>query len=467
MDKSIHVYAGWMNDEKIGILYQGVLNGAETISFEYSTDWIKHHPNLILDPTMKPVPFRFYSEDRILFGAFQDTCPDRWGRKLIDRRESERAIVEERRPKKFFDTDYMLGIQDVCRSGGFRFKEYENGPFLGCEESYPIPPITSLRTLEEIARGYEEGKDDRWITRLVYPGSSLGGARPKANVLDTDGSMWIAKFPSKHDSYDVGAWEKVTHDLAKMCGIKVSESKLQKFSELGSTFLTKRFDRDLTGNRIHFASAMTMLGLRDGHTEESGFLDLAEITAQISSNPKTDLHYLFQRVVFDIAVANQDNHLRNHGFLLTGEKWMMAPSYDMNPVPNADYLDLYVDTDNGYRSFTKAIETAEFYQIHKAEADDIVNQTTEIIAKNWQNLAHKYQIPESEQKWMAPAFRLSEEWYKTHTQQIIRNLHNENKATDNKPAFVEYALKKQEQIKQQNQTIKTKTTKQERTDNNR
>lgn len=185
----IYVYAGWENDIKIGTIFSDILNGTEVISFEYENAWLHAHPNLIIDPNISQTPYRTYSPDKILFGAFQDSCPDRWGRTLIDRRESITTTLEHRRPRKFSDTGYLLGLQDICRSGGFRFKTDESGEFLSNEEK-AVPPITSIRELEQISIGYEKGQDNRWVHQLVNPGSSLGGARPKANIRDIDGTLW-------------------------------------------------------------------------------------------------------------------------------------------------------------------------------------------------------------------------------------------------------------------------------------
>ena len=408
----IYVYAGWENDKKIGTIYSNISYGEETVSFEYDKQWLTEHPHLILDPTIEQTPYRIYSKDKALFGAFQDACPDRWGRKLIDRREVLIAKEENRHPRKFVDSEYMLGIQDVCRSGGYRFKTNEKSDYIA-NENIAIPPISTIRELEQISLGYEIGNNDRWISQLVNPGSSLGGARPKANVLDTDGSMWIAKFPSRNDTYDVGAWEKVVHDLANKCGINVPESRLCKYSDLGSTFLVKRFDRDYSDNnknekRIHFASAMTMLGMRDGKTDGSSYLDIAEVLERVSLNKNEGLEQLFRRVVFDVAVSNQDNHLRNHGFMLNNGRWELSPAYDINPVHNTDFLDLYINLESGYRSFNNVIETCLFYHLSEEKAKDIIQNTTEIVAQNWQKLAIKYQIPSEEQKMMSSAFALAE-----------------------------------------------------------
>ena len=411
MDQNkIYVYAGWEDNTEIGTIYSDMLNGVEVVSFAYEQEWLQKHPSLILDPTFEQSPYRFYSKDRMLFGAFQDSCPDRWGRKLIDRRESIYAEKEGRRPQKFTETEYMLRLQDITRSGAFRFKTEKQGDYLG-NYDLSVPPISSVRELEQISLGYEKGSDERWVEQLVNPGSSLGGARPKANVRDVDGSLWIAKFPSKYDDYDIGAWEQVVHDIAKECHIMVPESKLCRYSDLGSTFLVKRFDReyDTSGveQRIHFASAMTMLGMRDGNTDGVGFLDLVDIVGKITANTDKELEYLFRRVIFDIAISNQDNHLRNHGFLLKDNKWSLSPSYDLNPVYNADYLSMNIDMDDGRRSFDKALSTASFYHLTYEKAMGIINEVSETVTELWYKLSTKYCIPEAEKRRMSPAFELA------------------------------------------------------------
>ncbi|MCR4586019.1 MAG: HipA domain-containing protein [Lachnospiraceae bacterium] len=292
----------------------------------------------------------------------------------------------------------------------FALKQMNKGDYLA-DFDLNVPPISSIRELEQISLGYEKGNDERWIEQLVNPGSSLGGARPKANVKNTDGSLWIAKFPSRYDDYDIGAWEKVAHDIAKKCHIDVPESKLCRYSDLGSTFLVKRFDRlyDSFGaeQRIHFASAMTMLGLSDGNTDGVGFLDLAEVVAKITVNTDKELEALLRRVVFDIAISNHDDHLRNHGFLLKDNKWSLSPSYDLNPVYNADYLSMNIDMDDGRRSFDKALSTASFYHLTNEKAQDIIKEISETVTGSWYRLATKYGISEAEKRRMAPAFDLA------------------------------------------------------------
>lgn len=410
-NRDIFVYAGWLNNELIGTIHCGITSGTEVVSFEYNHEWLKEHLSLMLDPTIPQAAYRTYSQDKQLFGAFEDSCPDRWGRKLIDKREALYAVQENRAPRKFFESDYLLGVQDCYRIGGFRFKTEPDGDFLS-NDNFPVPPITAIRELEQISLGYEKDSDNRWVEQLVAPGSSLGGARPKANVADVDGSLWIAKFPSRNDLYDVGAWEKTANDLAIKCGLIIPECRLMKLSDIGSTFLTKRFDRDYSSgydNRIHYASAMTILSARDGKTNGLGYLDLAEAVERLTKDTDRNLRELFRHMLFDIAIANHDDHLRNHGFLLHGNSWELSPAFDLNPVANEQFLEMYIDTESGYRSFDNAIDTCEFYHLSKDEAVREVRSFSEIISRTWKETAARNGIKENEQKLMSSAFSLAEE----------------------------------------------------------
>ena len=241
--------------------------------------------------------------------------------------------------------------------------------------------------------------------QLIKPGSSLGGARPKATVVDTKEQLWIAKFPSKNDEYDTGAWEKVVHDLAKMCELNVPESKLEKFSKLGSTFLVKRFDRN-GKRRIHFASAMTLLGKIDGASAADGtsYLDIAGFIKSYGANPKEDLLELWKRIVFNMAVTNTDDHLRNHAFLLTKNGWKLSPLYDVNPVPYGDELSLLVDDEDNSISVKLAIRTAPRFGVTEMDGEKIVVKMLSIIRNNWEQLAKKYGLSRGQIEVMRPAF---------------------------------------------------------------
>ena len=290
MERKIFVYENFssLEPKKLGVLYVDTLRGIEHYSFEYDQDWLKQSKfSFCLDPDISMFSGRQYTEKNI-FGMFADASPDRWGRILMKRREAIKARSENRKPNKMYDSDFLLGVYDQTRVGALRFKDDVNGPFLSDDKETAAPPWATLRSLEEASRQFEKDDNylnDKWLKQLLKPGSSLGGARPKATVEDEQGDLWIAKFPSKNDEYDVGAWEKVVHDLAKLCGLNVPESKVEKFSKDGSTFLVKRFDRD-GEKRIHFASAMTMLGKNDGASSDDGssYIDIVDFIG----NPQLD-----------------------------------------------------------------------------------------------------------------------------------------------------------------------------------
>ena len=326
------------------------------------------------------------------------------------RREELRAKIAQERPKKLLESDYLLGVFDEARMGGLRFKSEIDGEFLSNDKDFATPPWTSLRELEQASIAFENDDNklnEKWLKQLLAPGSSLGGARPKASVLAPDGSLWIAKFPSKNDDSNVGAWEMVVHDLAKMCGLNVPEAKLEKFSKLGSTYLAKRFDRCGT-KRIHFSSAMTMLGKKDGAdaTDGSSYLEIASFIKANGAKPKRDLLELWKRIVFSMAVSNTDDHFRNHGFILSSEGWELSPLYDVNPDLYGEYLSLNVDSDNSIIDFDLAVEAAEYYGVDKKQAVKEVELIKDTVKNNWRKLAKKYSIGKSETDRYASAFRL-------------------------------------------------------------
>lgn len=407
----IYVYDDFSEDNPIliGKMYVGVIKGGETYSFEYDMDWLaKNKLSISIDPELQPYGGRQFPTGKRIFGVFADASPDRWGRILMNKRERILAEKEGRKPRKLYDSDYLLGVYDETRMGGIRFKLHPNDVFLSDDKETAAPPWASLRNLEEASRNFENDKDgvtEKWLNQLIKPGSSLGGARPKATVVDTKEQLWIAKFPSKNDEYDTGAWEKVVHDLAKMCELNVPESKLEKFSKLGSTFLVKRFDRN-GKRRIHFASAMTLLGKIDGASAADGtsYLDIAGFIKSYGANPKEDLLELWKRIVFNMAVTNTDDHLRNHAFLLTKNGWKLSPLYDVNPVPYGDELSLLVDDEDNSISVKLAIRTAPRFGVTEMDGKKIVVKMLSIIRNNWEQLAKKYGLSRGQIEVMRPAF---------------------------------------------------------------
>jgi len=407
-DKKIYVFADFAPyfGKSVGVIYVQRTRGNEFYSFEYDKEWLRESP-IMFDPDLQAYSGRQYlNDDKKIFGMFADSCPDRWGRRLMNRREELRAKSMSEKPKKLLESDYLLGVYDEARMGGLRFKTEPDGEFLSNDKEFATPPWTSLRELEAASLAFESDKaEDKWLKQLLAPGSSLGGARPKASVIAPDGSLWIAKFPSKHDDFNTGAWEMVAHDLAKLCGINVAEAKAEKFSDLGTTFLTKRFDRD--GNRrIHFSSAMTLLGKTDGANAADGssYLEIVSFIKANGARPSEDIKELWKRIVFGIIISNTDDHLRNHGFILDGSGWRLSPMYDVNPDPYGEYLSLNIDEESSDLDIELAIENSPLYGIKKEEAQNIAEDFLQIVDKNAEKLAKKYHISNSEIERMSPAF---------------------------------------------------------------
>lgn len=412
----INVYAHWSgmeNPSLMGTLHSDRLKGKEVFSFEYIDEWLQNGAAQLLDPSLQLYSgLHYLNDDQDNFGIFLDSSPDRWGRILMRRREAALARNEDREERKLFETDYLLGVYDGHRMGALRFKLEEDGPFLNDNKNMASPPWTSLRELEQISLRLEEDDviDDpeylKWLSMLIAPGASLGGARPKASIVDNDGSLWIAKFPSRNDQGDIGGWEIVTYELAILAGITMAESKAQKFSSDYYTFLTKRFDRGNDGKRIHFASAMTMLGYVDGQDYKDGasYLDLVDFIQNNGANVEQDLEQLWRRIVFSICVTNTDDHLRNHGFLLTNDGWVLSPAYDINPVENGAGLKLNIsDTDNSL-DLNLALEVSEFFRLSEKRATEIIEEVLNVVS-GWKEIAKKHGISRAEQELKALAFK--------------------------------------------------------------
>jgi serine/threonine-protein kinase HipA len=414
----IWVYANWdflEESQLMGFLTSQRVRGKEIFSFEYSESWMNHqNPILSLDPHLGFYKGKQYlPEEKSNFGIFLDSSPDRWGRLLMRRREAWQAKEERRDERTLFESDFLLGVFDGHRMGGLRFKLTEDGPFMNDQKKMATPPWASLRELEHASLQLE--RDDamndpeyaQWLNVLIDPGSSLGGARPKASVVDDKEHLWIAKFPSSRDEKNAGAWEMVLHELAKACGIHVSEARLQKFSSKHHTFLSKRFDRTEDQKRIHFASAMTLLGLQDGadHAEGVGYLDLVGFIMQQSPEAKEDLEQLWRRMAFNILVSNTDDHLRNHGFLLTNKGWRLSPAYDMNPNEMGNGLTLNVSENSNELDISLAMETAHLYQLKIERAESILMEMKKEIS-NWRIVAKKFGVSNGEIEQTKRAFRL-------------------------------------------------------------
>jgi len=418
-NKTIVVYAHWKelpSTTLMGWLSCSFVRGKEIFSFEYDASWIKSSFVQEIDPDLRLFSGRQYLPvDKSNFGLFLDSSPDRWGRLLMKRREAIMARIEGRDEETLTESDFLLGVYDEHRMGGLRFKTDVAGPFLNDKKDFATPPWTSLNELEYACLKLEEdgftAEDPeylKWVNMLMIPGSSLGGARPKASVVDNNGTLWIAKFPSLHDTEDVGAWEMVSNELARIAGINIPEAKTQRFYSKQNTFLTKRFDRTPDGKRIHFASAMTMLGYSDGIDFHDGvsYLELVEFIIRRGGKVKSDLEELFKRIVFSICISNTDDHLRNHGFILTPEGWILSPAYDINPNPYGTGLKLNISQTDNSLSLDLAIEVAPYFRLDKQAAQMIITKVVKTVS-GWRDVARKIGISQMEQNAMANAFRPS------------------------------------------------------------
>lgn len=415
--RDVFVYADWdkLNGPILmGRLHTEILRGKEVFSFQYDQDWLKSGHAQLLDPDLQLYSGMQYltHESKGNFGLFMDSSPDRWGRILMRRKEAAMARKEERQERHLFELDYLLGVFDGHRMGGLRFKLETNGAYLNDNKRLASPPWTSIRELEEISLRLEDEDvvDDpdylRWLSMLVAPGSSLGGARPKASVLDQNEQLWIAKFPSKNDQSDIGGWEMVTRELAIGSGIHMAEARARRFSGKNHTYITKRFDRTSSGNRIHFASAMTLLGHYDGqdHADGLSYLELVDFITSRGGRIEKDLEQLWRRIVFSICVSNTDDHLRNHGFLLTKAGWVLSPAFDINPVETSTGLKLNISESDNALELDLAMEVHEYFRLTRDRAFHIIREIKQSV-QAWRKIASKMGISRSELELKSRAFQ--------------------------------------------------------------
>lgn len=412
------MYADWveLNERPVlmGVLNAVVVRGKELFYFEYDSRWINAGFRHVLDSDLQMFSGAQYVHDeKPNFGLFLDSSPDRWGRLLMRRREAALAKFEKRAVKNLKESDYLLGVFDANRMGALRFKLAPNEKFLDDQVGMATPPFARLRSLEYASLQLErsdapEDKDYmNWLNLLINPGGSLGGARPKAGILGEDGNLWIAKFPSANDDIDKGAWEMVVHDLAANVGISVPEAQLKRYNSKHHTYITKRFDRTKDHRRIHFASAMTMLGYADGTDFHDGasYLEIVEFLVRNGSRTAEDLEELWTRIVFNIAVTNTDDHLRNHGFLLTQTGWCLSPAYDMNPEQSGSGLSLNISEDDNALDYHLANAVSPLFRLSESRANEIMQKVKREVG-NWRMYASKYGVPRAEQELVSRAFRV-------------------------------------------------------------
>ena len=404
--KKLYVYADfdWLKDiELVGELGYESLRGSDSYSFRFADSWMKKYNAINLSEDINNYPGIQYTQpNKDIFGCFADALPDRWGRTLLLRREQILAQDENRPIRRLSSFDFLTGIDDFSRMGGFRFKETPDGEFINADNSLRIPPLTDLRELIAASKEIEKSEDVNelpeklWIAQLVQPGSSLGGARPKANVVDTDRSICVAKFPSLKDDYDVGLWEHFCHLLAKNAGINAAETKVIATNDKHHTLLSHRFDRTDAGERIHFASAMTLLGLNDGDnaTTGHGYVDIVDFILSGCTDVDANLRELFRRVAFNICVGNSDDHFRNHGFLLTAKGWVLSPAYDMNPTLN-DHQSLLINSNTNKSDLSILLDSCDEYMLTHTIAKEIIDKVVAAV-KDWRALANRLGITKRE-----------------------------------------------------------------------
>jgi len=407
----IWVYADWagMTAPKcIGLLSVQQGRGKQAFNFKYNDDWLSSNEQLRLDPDIGWYSGVQFPTNKNNFGIFLDSMPDTWGRTLMKRREAQLARKKGSRAKTLHDIDFLLGVYDKSRMGALRYKLNPDGLFLDNNQEFPTPPWSSIRELQYgvgiIESSDKDSEINKWLSILMAPGSSLGGARPKANILDSTGHPWIAKFPSKNDTINKGAWEYLAYQLAIDSKIKMADSQTEKVAGNYHTFFTKRFDRH-RGSRIHFASAMTMTGNNEAIIKDNApsYLEIAEFIQNNGTNIKTDLHQLWRRIAFNIAISNTDDHLRNHGFIIKDNGWRLSPAFDINPSIDKDELSLNIDMNDSSLDFELAKSVGEFFQLNNKEMNVIINEVLSVTT-NWKYLADKIGITRQEQILMSSAF---------------------------------------------------------------
>lgn len=395
--KQIIVYADFdflASPQEIGILGYEHVRGNDHFVFEYSRNWLRQLGGIALSGDLMNIPsIQHPRGDSNVFGFVKDSFPDRWGRLLLDRRERLLAKDEGRPVRMLTNYDYLIGIEDFTRMGGIRYKSGENDEYINSTAQYAVPPVESLRALcvacheLELAEERNELPQQRWLDQLIDPATSLGGARPKANVIDTDGKLYVAKFPSKKDLENTELIEHFSHKLAASAGINVARTRTIKVSKDRDLLLSERFDRTEDGKRVHFASAMSLLGLDDGAGSGTGngYLDIVDFILQGCVNAKQNLRELYRRAAFNVMFGNTDDHFRNHGFLLTPKGWTLSPAYDINPGTKLHQC-LLIDGYTEQSDINALLSASESYMLEHHEASEIIEEVRSAI-KDWQKVA--------------------------------------------------------------------------------
>ena len=401
--KKITVFADFdflATPQEIGTLGYERVRGKDHFVFEYSREWLKKHGGIMLSGDLMNVPSLQHPRGAdSVFGFVKDSFPDRWGRLLLDRRERMKAQAEGRPVRMLTNFDYLTGIEDFTRMGGIRYRDEDSDSYMNDSAKFLVPPIESLRALCDACHEIESAEErnelpeQRWIDQLIDPGTSLGGARPKANVIDADGKLYVAKFPSKKDLENTELIEHFSHRLAAVAGINVANTHTIKISKDRHLLLSERFDRTADGRRKHFASAMSLLGFDDGagSSTGNGYLDIVDFILQGCVDVQQNLRELYRRVAFNVMFGNTDDHFRNHGFLLTPKGWTLSPAYDINPGTKLHQC-LLIDQYTEQSDANTLLHASGSYMFEQQEASEIIDQVRTAI-KDWRATATELQVP--------------------------------------------------------------------------
>lgn len=413
---TVSVYADlerFQEPSLMGELHRQKSRSGDIFSFNYQKAWLTGDAALAFDPDLILVTGHQYpAPDRANFGIFLDSSPDRWGQVLMQRRENLRARQEGQRPRTLTEWDFLLGVHDETRLGALRFRVSPDGPFVDSDARFAAPPLTSLRELQASSLQFEEYLNQeehpeyaRWLAQLFAPGTSLGGARPKASVRDEQGALCIAKFPSRQDTRDMGGWELVANRLAAKAGIVVPEARpLRLEGSPYTTFLAKRFDRKSHGRRLAFVSAMTLTQHKDGEPGAS-YLELVDLLQSRGESTAADCEQLFRRVLFNILIHNTDDHLRNHGFFVGEQGIWLSPAYDMNPSVDRTELTLAINEVETACDVSIAMDASRDYGLTAQQASRVLNEVQKVV-RSWRSEANRLHVPKAEQDRMASAFEL-------------------------------------------------------------
>lgn len=406
-DVEVHIeLAG--NLHRVGLLRRHEARQRLSVTFEYDATWLAHADRFSIEPALTlsrgtfPVP-----QNQVIFGSIGDSAPDTWGRRLMQRAERRRAAAEGRAVRTLTELDYLLGVSDESRLGAMRFCWAEEEVFQAPTPE-GVPALISLGQLLQASERIERGEETDDDLRMIFaPGSSLGGARPKASIRDQHGHLAIAKFPKETDDYSIETWEEIALRLAALAGIETPHHELVTVGGK-PVLLSRRFDRNTQG-RIPFLSAMSLLGFADG--ERGSYPDLVDALARHGARAKADAHALYRRMVFNVLVSNVDDHLRNHGFRwLDRNGWTLSPAYDLNPTPvdvKARVLTTNINLDEGTCSLDLVEEAAPFFSLKLNEARDIIREVS-AATQEWRKVARSAGARPAAIDRMASAFEHSD-----------------------------------------------------------